>query len=41
MIEQLEHQPQVGDRITHGDFELIVRILLLEIKSIAVKSKLS
>lgn len=39
LIEDLEHQPQVGDRITHGSFEMIVKeTSLLEIKSIVVKS---
>jgi magnesium and cobalt exporter, CNNM family len=42
MLEDLEHQPQVGDRVVHGPFELIVKeTSLLEIKSITIKSKLS
>lgn len=42
MIEDLEHQPQVGDRTIHGAFELIIKeTSLLEIKSINIKSKFS
>lgn len=41
MMEELHHKPQIGDRITHGSFELIIKeASLLEIKSITIKSKL-
>lgn len=41
MLEELHHKPEIGDRITHGAFELIIKdASLLEIKSITIKSKL-